>query len=225
MTQRNLVGLSRQVLYEFEMIEFLAKRLADLEVGPQPAWRERFQTPVPLVRDRFEYNAMLESLLVHARALTAFVFDPAPKRDREESRIRRPRAGKLHDGFAEHYFEDPFEWRNRKVRGTRTSLLRAPELNRMSREIAHITYERAAFTEGGSKWPSFAIYVALADVMTRFATAVDPTKVVSDFQARVDAAMPFPEAPRPPAVPPSISVPSDLSGVIASATSAAEPLS
>jgi hypothetical protein len=68
---RDLPGLSRQVLYEFEMVEALAKRQVDLLLGaPQPAWRERFNTPDPLERDWFEENAMLESQLLHVRALT-----------------------------------------------------------------------------------------------------------------------------------------------------------
>jgi hypothetical protein len=60
---RDLVGFSRQVLFEFEMIEFLAKRLVDLVMGvPQPSWPKRFDTPEPLERHWLEANLMLESL-------------------------------------------------------------------------------------------------------------------------------------------------------------------
>lgn len=195
---RDLVGLSRQVLYEFEMIEFLAKRLVDLVMGvPQPSWKERFDTPEPLVRHTFEANAMLESLLIHVRALTIFLFEPAPPRDPDARSGRRAKPRKLRDGFAEDYFNDPYEWRNRNVRGNRPSILKASDLNRVSREIAHITYERASFTEGGSNWNSFALYAALAEVMERFDDKVDRSKVCEGFHVRVAAALP-PRQPPPP---------------------------
>jgi hypothetical protein len=85
----------------------------------------------------------LESLLIHVRALPIFLFEPAPHRQTNGSSPRRAKARKLRDGFAEDYFEDPFEWRNRKVRGNRPSILKASEFNRMSRELARITDERA----------------------------------------------------------------------------------
>jgi hypothetical protein len=143
---RDLAGLSRQVLHEFEMIEALAKRQVDVLSGaPRSEWQERFETPDPLDRAWFEVNAMLESELLHARALTKFVFGTPPPPDKRSRRRGRGRAAGLSDAFAEDYFDDHIaEWRRHpEGRGRRPSLLSDESLNRISREVAHVTYERA----------------------------------------------------------------------------------
>jgi hypothetical protein len=196
---RDLVGLSRQVLYEFEMVEALAKRLTDLSMGtPQPGWKERFGTSSPLERDWFERNAMLESLLIHVRALTKFLFKPPPPPEKRAARGRRGGAAGLADAFAEDYFSDAIAgWRKHpEGRGRRPSPITDDELNRISREIGHLTYHRAGFEEGGSNWSPYALYTALADVMERFAVRVEPEQVLPDFRERVEAALP-PRQPPP----------------------------
>lgn len=73
------------------------------------------------------------------RAPTKFLFDPAPSRDRPAAPRGRRRPCKLADGVAEDYFPRRSDWRNRNVRAKRPKLLTDAELNRISREIAHIT--------------------------------------------------------------------------------------
>jgi hypothetical protein len=182
-----LVGVSRQVLYDFEMVEALAKRQVDLMIGPQDAWRERFDTGKDLRRDWFEVNAMLESMLMHARSLTDFFYEPPPTAERMAARARRAKASGIHDRFAEHWFDDPLAWR--KERGKRPPELTPEALgNRVGREIAHVTTHRADFTDRGPDWPPFAIYTAVSKPMETFVGMVDPVRVCDDFRERVEAA-------------------------------------
>jgi hypothetical protein len=92
---RDLVGLSRQILYDFEMVEALAKRLVDIELQePQVAWQKRFETTdADVRRSWFETNALLESLLIHARGLTTFLYSSRPTPEAERSRSKRGKAG------------------------------------------------------------------------------------------------------------------------------------
>jgi len=194
-----LIGLSRQVLYEFEMVEFLAARLLDFNLGrPTARSRDRFGTPDPLDRHPFEWNAMLESLLIHVRQLTHFLFESPPSRERRDSLARRGKAAGLADAFAEDYFDDPTrDWRKHSQgRGKRPTVLAEGELNRISREVAHLTYERAGFKDQGSDWSAHGLYQAVGGPMERFAERVDSSKLTPDFKERAAAAM-YPRQPRP----------------------------
>jgi hypothetical protein len=201
--QRDLVGLSRQVLYDFEMVEALVKRQVDLMLGSsQPAWRQRFPWTGPVHREWFEENAFIEAGVMHARALADFLYDSPPARERIAARTKRGKANKAADCFAEQWFDDPMTWR--MTRGRRPAALADEALShRVAREVAHLTDHRAAFTNAGPPWNPFEVYSALADVMERFAHKVDPAKVCDDFRARVEAAIGQPL--REPA--PTISVP------------------
>lgn len=88
------------------------------------------------------------------------------------------------------------------MRGKRPNIVSAEALNTISREIAHVTYERAKFVNGGSLFNPFAMYTALATPTELFAERVDAAKVLPDFEERVEAAM-APRQPRrePPLVP------------------------
>jgi hypothetical protein len=200
MTARDLPGLSRQVLYDFEMLEALAKRLIDIDlVAPQPAWRERFgTTPADLERAWWEVNAMLESFLIHARNLVAFLYGSPPSDRRTAAAAKRGKARRAADAFAVEYFDDPNEWR-RKRRGKRPAVLTDDDLtNRVSSEVAHVTYHRADFRHGGPPWNPYPIYDALAAVMQRFGKAVQPERVCEDFNERLTAALPARQPKREP---------------------------
>jgi hypothetical protein len=193
----DLVGLSRQVLYDFEMVEALAKRQVDLMMGgSQSVWRDRFPWTGPVQRDWFEENAMIESQAMHARSLVDFLYGSPPSPERIAGRAKRGRATKADDRFAEQWFEDPMTWR--MARGKRPASLTDEALSqRVAREIAHLTEDRAAFKDRGPHWSPFDVYRSLAEVMERFAQKVDPAKVCDDFQARVVAAT-GPPLRRPP---------------------------
>jgi hypothetical protein len=141
---------------------------------------------------------MLESELLHVRALTKFLFGSPPPPDRRSRRRARGKAAGLSDAFAEDYFDDPIaEWRRHpEGRGRRPSLLSDESLNRISREVAHVTYERARFLDAGSEWSPYGLYTALAPVVERFAVLVDPARLCEDFRERIDAAMPRRRPPR-----------------------------
>jgi hypothetical protein len=55
--------------------------------------------------------------------------------------------------------------------------------------VPHLTYDRASVISGGSNWSSHALYAELADVIERFAQAVDPAKICDDFGGRIEAAV------------------------------------
>jgi hypothetical protein len=199
---RDLVGLSRQVLYDFEMLEALVKRQVDLMLGSsQAAWRERFPWTGPVHRQWFEENAFIEAGVMHARALADFLYESPPTPERTAARAKRRKASKAADCFAEQWFDNPMTWRI--ARGRRAAALTDEALNhRVAREVAHLTKHRAGFTDAGPPWNPFEVYSALADVMERFAQEVDPAKVCGDFHARVEAAIgpplrqPAPDRPR-----------------------------
>ena len=175
MPERDLVGMSRQVIYEFEMVEAIAKRLTDINMGaPQDLWRERFGTrPPDLQRAWWETNALLESLLLHVRQLTHFLFEAAQRAT---------------DVVATDYFPEEKSWG--EARGERPAALSPAKLGAINQEVAHLTDRRAKFTSGGSQWSAFDLYRSLADVMQRFAEAVPSERVAADFKSRVAAAMP-----------------------------------
>jgi hypothetical protein len=138
------------------------------------------------------------------------MFKSPPPAKRRARGATRGRAGGLSDGFAEDYFDDPVaEWRRHSDgRRRRPSLLTDENLNRVSREVAHVTYERAHFVDGGSMWNPYGLYSALAPVVERFANRVDSARLCDGFTERIGAAMPLAHArprtdpSRPPGVPP-----------------------
>jgi len=198
MAHRDLVGFSRQALYELEMVEHLAKRQVDLILGSvRPEWRERLGSG-PLTQAWFEQNAIAESFLIHVRNLAAFLYRTRRSPQQAEARRKRGKAGAADDAYAEDYFPDPIEdWR--KLRGKRPKIVSDDAINTISREIGHMTYERAAFKSGGTKFEPYGMYTALAEPMDLFATLVDPAMVADDFRQRVADAMPMqrPQTPVP----------------------------
>lgn len=185
--------MSRQVLYDFEMVEALSKRLVDVLLGkPQVAWSARFETvDADTRRTWFETNAMLEGVVIHGRALVDFLWDQPPKPQGVEARRKRGKATHEHDVFALQFFDIADTWRSSRGRGKRPPELAPDALSaRVGREVAHVTAHRVAFTDGGPAWSPYAIYSALAPVMERFALLVPSDRVCADFPARVNAAMP-----------------------------------
>lgn len=97
------------MLYDFEMVEALAKRLVDIFLdGPDPERAERFgTTPEDLRRSWLETNAMLESLTVRARALTDFLWGVPPTPERIAARRKRGKASHEHDVLARAVLRQP----------------------------------------------------------------------------------------------------------------------
>jgi hypothetical protein len=194
-----LRDLSTPVLYDFLMVEATAKRLADLEAGrngiaPNPKWRRRFDTPEPLDRQWFEENALIESLLLHTRALVKFFYS-APRGERT---TKRPEPRRTRDGFAVDYFPHVTEWKKPGGTRPRPILLRDAAINRISREVMHITYHRAGFGENPPSWSPYAIYCDVTAVMERFTDLVPDELVRDDFKKRVREALPDKQTIPPP---------------------------
>jgi hypothetical protein len=197
MDGRDLVGFSRQTLYEFEMVEHLAKRQVDLLLGKvQDGWADRLGSHSSLDHPWFERNAIAESFLIHVRNLTTFLYKTRSTAERTAARKQRAKAGGEADAYADDYFDEPIEdWR--KVRGRRPKVVSDDALNLISREIAHMSYERAKFVDGGSLFNPFAMYQVLATPMGLFAEHADASRVSDDFGRRVAEALPMHRPQRP----------------------------
>jgi hypothetical protein len=80
-------------------------------------------------------NALLESFVIHFRALVDFFYPPAhPKSD---------------DVLATHFYEDPAEWES--IRPALSNELKRGR-ERAHKEIAHLTYTRLSVTPETKPW-------------------------------------------------------------------------
>jgi hypothetical protein len=105
-TAKDLRAELNHVLYELEMMHFAAQRASAMPEGP-------------------EQNALLESFLIHTRALDEF-FSNKPKRGNPDQSDDM-RASDFVAGFA---VTEPH-----------------PELSRMHKEVGHLTYSRKGIGE------------------------------------------------------------------------------
>lgn len=91
--------------------------------------------PGTLQHDRFLVNVMLESFLVHARAIIDFLYLDKSNYD--------------DDIFAADYFSKPGEWK--KLRGEKTTLIKETK-TRANKMLAHISLYRRAVTPEAKGW-------------------------------------------------------------------------
>ena len=99
-------------------------------------------------------NALLESFVIHFRALLDFFYPPAnPKAD---------------DVLATDYFADPDEWE--RVRPPFSEALKRGRA-RAHKEIAHLTYARQDVTPETKPWPFVEIANEIQHLMQLFREA------------------------------------------------------
>jgi hypothetical protein len=132
-TVEELKEASNHLHYEAWMLTSLASGLASGIAG---------QGPVA--------NALLESFVIHVRALMDFLYAEAPQSD---------------DVVAEDYFANPDEWR--RERPLLQDLL-AQAKRRAGKEIAHLTYARLDVTPETKPWPFIQIAEEITAVLNVF---------------------------------------------------------
>ena len=116
-TKKELIEASNHLNYEFWMLNSLSVGLASGLVGQGPL-----------------QNALIESFVIHMRALIDFLYSKNPKND---------------EVIAEDYFLAPDEWL--KLRPDISDMLRKASI-RAHKEIAHLTYERQKVTPETKPW-------------------------------------------------------------------------
>jgi hypothetical protein len=118
--ERNIAELqesSNHLHYEFWMFNSLANGLGSGIAGQGPL-----------------SNALLESFVIHLRALIDFLYSDKPRDD---------------DVIAEDYFPNEDKWK--KIRPEQSETLRLAK-RRAGKEIAHLTYTRIEVTSETKPW-------------------------------------------------------------------------
>ena len=96
-------------------------------------------------------NALLESFVIHVRALVDFFYPPAN--------------AKPDDVFAIDFFDDPAEWEG--IRPPLSENLQRGRA-RAHKEIAHLTYARLDVTPEAKSWPFIDIANEMGVLMQEF---------------------------------------------------------
>jgi len=104
-------------------------------------------------------NALLESFVIHVRALMDFLYNDNPQPD---------------DVIADDYFSSPDEWRN--ARPELTELLKSSK-RRAGKEVAHLTYARLDVTQETKPWAFIQIANEISAVINIFLQRAPKTKL------------------------------------------------
>lgn len=141
-TKKELKEASEHLHYEIWMLTSLAHGIGSGIAG---------QGPIA--------NALLESFIVHVRALMDFLYNESPRPD---------------DVIAEDYFFKPDEWR--QMRPALSELLMLAK-RRAGKEVAHLTYARLEVTPETKPWPFVEIANEIAAVINIFFEHVPKSKL------------------------------------------------
>lgn len=141
-TQQELQDASDHLNYEIWMFNSLAHGIGSGIAGQGPF-----------------ANALLESFVIHVRAILDFFYNENPKFD---------------DVIAEDYFSSPDEWRN--IRPALSELLRQTK-RRAGKEVAHLTYARLDVTPETKPWPFVQIANEISVVIKVFLENVQKTNL------------------------------------------------
>ena len=109
-------------------------------------------------------NALLESFVIHVRAVMDFLYNDSPQPD---------------DVIAEDYFTSPDEWR--KVRPDLTELLKSSK-RRAGKEVAHLTYARLDVTPETKPWAFIQIANEISSIINIFLQHVPKSKLGSQWK-------------------------------------------
>lgn len=147
---------SHHLLYEMEQMAGAVQRLAGLRVAGQNA-------------PEVDENALLESVVMHARGLIEFAYSDYPRPD---------------DVVATDFLPD---WPN--LRPPITDFL-AEVKKRTDKEMMHITRERS-IAEQLRGWKYGRVHTELSIVLAEFIVRVPSTKVIESFPKRSRDAFPI----------------------------------
>lgn len=135
-SQEELDRAAGHLNYEYEMLRTIVR---ELSTGTRPQWLT---------------NALLESFVIHLRALIDFFYTPART--------------KPDDMLATDYFPDPKAWE--AAIPSMSEVLRNAR-DRAHKEIAHLTYARLDVTTDTKPWNFFGISKEIEALMEKFLEA------------------------------------------------------
>jgi hypothetical protein len=127
-------------------------------------------------------NALLESFVIHVRAVMDFLYADKPQAD---------------DVIAEDFFDTPEQWT--KKRPTLSELLSHAK-HRAGKEVAHLTYARLDVTPETKPWPFVQIANEISLVINTFLENVPKNKLGSQWKPLIG---------RPNTTPPDAQKPRD----------------
>mgnify|MGYP005836300855 CR=1 FL=1 len=146
-TENKLQKASDHLYYEIWMLRILAHGLGTGIAGKGPL-----------------ANALLESFVIHVRALMDFLYNDNPKSD---------------DVIAEDYFENAEEWR--KLRPVLSETLKQAK-RRAGKEVAPLTYARLKVKPETKPWPFVDIAKEIESVLNTFLKKVPKSKLGKQWE-------------------------------------------
>jgi hypothetical protein len=156
-----LRGVSRDLLYELQMLFLMADRLRRHEQADQ-------------VLPEDVKMACIESFAIHARVLEAFLWDS-------------PRKAYPEDALAIDFFQVG-EWEGLRERVQRSEL--DDVRIRAGHEIAHLSYKRVNKPEAARRWKFDVIAGVIGNAFRLFLENVLPEFLCNDFEDRLRATWP-----------------------------------
>jgi hypothetical protein len=159
----DLKDLGDHVLYEASMADALIPQLGGIVVA-RAGGDESGQVTE---------NALVESFVIHVRALIEFLFTDRRKR--------------TDDGIAADLVRDPAEWT--RTRGDLPPLLTTVK-RRADKEIAHVTFARKSLTEEAREWGVGNVHAAISRVLKEFVPLVPEERVTEDWHKRMWSYLP-----------------------------------
>jgi hypothetical protein len=112
-------------------------------------------------------NALLESFIIHVRAVMDFLYADKPQTD---------------DIIAEDFFDTPQQWTDK--RPTLSELLSQTK-RRAGKEVAHLTYARLDVKPETKPWPFVQITNEISTVINKFLEHVQKNKLSSQLLAHI----------------------------------------
>jgi hypothetical protein len=137
-TKEELRKASDHLYYEFWMLHSLASGLASGIAGQGPL-----------------HNALIESFVIHVRALIDFLYPNRPKADAV---------------IAADFFNTQKEWD--KLRPDQSKILKKAK-RRAHKEVAHLSYDRQKVTMEEKGWNFLEISLEIQEVMKIFLTNIN----------------------------------------------------
>lgn len=184
-----LIASSDHLHYEIWMLRMLAYRILNINFGDDSLQSENIQTtkqqlvthtsspqiylyssdapispPSNNENDTVIGNALLESFTIHLRSLIDFFYLDSMN-------------AKSDDVLAEHFFTDHDRWKQCRPYHSKEQLAKIK--NRVSKEVAHLTYTRNQSVKILKDWPIFEYKELIFEALKVFLSCVDKS-LISD---------------------------------------------
>jgi hypothetical protein len=153
----DLVAFTEHLLYDIQLFFREGRTLTRSRLGLSPPLQWEIEM------------ALVESFALHARSFVDFFFRDQGRRD---------------DALAAHFFSDNHWTAIRPAPGPWIAEVKHPDLDRVGKEIAHLTYHRITLGERVKGWPIAQIAGAIGYVLRVFLENVPAHNVTDEFLDR-----------------------------------------